>query len=408
MWRVITLVFAPLLSLFILILGNGLLTTLLTVKLHIAGASSWAAGAVVAAYYGGLVIGSFRIEPFIVRVGHIRAYAGFASIMAVIAMLQGLFEVPWVWILLRFVGGYCMAGLFIVIESWMVARSGPKTRGQALSLYMIAQYAAQALGQFLLNVSSIDTVIPFCIVTILASLSVVPLAMTYISSPQFEEPSALSFAKLYKLSPSGVIGCFCSGLILGAVYGLMPLAIGQLQYPISDVALFMGILIFGGMALQWPIGKISDVYNRRNVLIYISLFLLLTNVVIIAVSQEFRYVFITLLFLLGGFSFTLYPLSVSHACDYVEGKDIVAATQGLLLAYGIGATAGPLLAPSLIHYYQHFGLFIYFSAIAGFLALFFGWRRTRKSRISVEEQQDFVSVPRTTPVAQELDPRAEE
>ena len=301
-----------------------------------------------------------------------------------------------------------MAVLFIVIGSWMIVKSESKTRGAALSLYMIAQYAAQALGQLLLNGKNIHTIIPFCIVTILASLSVVPLAMTYISSPKFERPSALGFIKLYRLSPSGVIGCFISGLVLGTLYGLLPLAISNLHYDVSDVARFMGIVILGGLGLQIPIGKMSDVYDRRSVLVFVSIFLLLTNIAIIVSALDFRYLFIVLLFVLGGFSFTLYPLSVSHACDYVNSSDIVAATQGLLLAYGIGATTGPLLAPIVIDYSPHFGLFIYFGLLASVLAIFFGWRRMKKARIPIEAQQEFVPLLPATPIVQELDPRAEE
>lgn len=397
---------APLLSLLILMLGNGLFTTLLTVRMQIEHVSTWYIGIMQGAYYAGMVLGSFLCEKFIVRVGHIRAFAAFASITTALAMIQGLVVVPFVWVILRLAMGYCIAGLYIVIESWLLAGTTLSTRGKVLAIYMMALYSGQGLGQFFLDWSDPKTLVPFCLVAILTALSVVPVTSTYEKSPHLEEPSALSFLKLYQLSPSGVSGCFAAGLILGAIYGLLPLYTKDIGYTLSDVGMTMGLTIFGGMLLQYPLGHLSDKFSRRGVILTVVGLIALTSLAII-VCHHYKILFYSIIFIFGGLSFTLYPLCISLACDHLDGGDVVAATGGLLLAYGIGATIGPMIAPGAINLLGPEGLFIYFVIIAAFLMIFLLWRIQRRAPVPLTAQQQYVAVPRTTPVASEMDPRRE-
>lgn len=408
MFRSMIYLIAPLLSLAILLLGNGLFGTLLVVRLYMDEASPTLIGMISTAYYAGLAIGSFRTERFIIRVGHMRAYAAFASILAVACLLPGLFASPTLWILMRFLGGICMAGLFIVIESWLLAYSSTSTRGKILSLYMFVLYASQAMGQFLLNLSNPETIFLFCLATILCSLSVVPICITYRPSPELGEPSSLSFKALYKISPSGIFGCFASGLILGAIYGLLPLYASEIGLDVPQVALIMGITILGGTLLQFPVGYMSDFSDRRKILLYLSLSTIVISLVIIPGAFISFYAFLALAFLLGGATFSLYPISISHTCDYIESRDIVAVTQGLLLAYGVGATIGPLFSSFFISTFGHNGLLFYLAIIAGVLSFFVMRHSQEHEAPSVKEQQNFVPMPNTTPIATELDPRAKE
>jgi MFS family permease len=403
MYHLMKIAFAPLLSLFILILGNGLFNTLITIRLNLEGNSAFIIGLATTAYYAGLVCASFKIERTIIRVGHIRAFAAFASILAIVTLLQGMFVVPWFWLVLRFISGGATAGLFIVIESWLLILGTVKTRGQILALYMLVFYCAQGLGQFLINLAEPTAYSLFAITAMLCSLSIIPLTIGKIGTPQFEEPVSLTFVTLYKKSTSGIVGCFCSGLILGTVYGLLPLYIAEKTQNASDVALFMALTIFGGMALQYPLGKLSDYVDRRNVLIGIAL---LTIVASLAINLAFHSLWFALIniFIFGGLAFTFYPVSISHACDSLAPSEIVAGTQGLLLAYSVGATIGPMIAPVFIKFFGINGLFIYFITISAGLAAFFIWRKTRAAPTAHEET--FVVMPQTTPITAELDPRA--
>jgi MFS family permease len=399
-----------LLSLFILILGNGLLTTLLPLRLHWENVSTLIIGGLTTAYYAGLVVGSFKIEPFIIRVGHIRAFATFASLLAVLSMLHGFWDNAWFWIVLRFLEGICTAALYVVIESWLLAKGTLKTRGQILSFYMVALYGAQAASQFLLNIGDKASIIPFCIVCMLATLSVVPLAMTKAVTPEISKPSTLSLKNLYQISPTGVMGSFVSGLILSAIYGLMPLYLGRSNIAVTQIAVMMAVVILGGMLLQYPIGRFSDKFDRRIVLIFVCALATASSVLLILSVTIDSYVLqLVSLLLLGGATFTLYPLSISHACDHLKPEDIVGGTQGLLLIYSAGATIGPIFAAFFMRpWLGANGLIVYLIVLSILLGWFLLWRRTTSPQKFDEPQQEYITIPQTTPIVAELDPRSDE
>lgn len=410
LWTTLKQTQTALLSLFILTLGSGLLMTLLPLRLHAAHASVMVIGANTAAYYAGLVIGSFRIERFIQRVGHIRAFSAFASAFAVICLLQGLWPNPWFWVATRLVGGFCTAALFIVIESWLLAVSTINTRGQILAFYMIALYGAQAFGQLLLVTSPLKSLVPFILISMLASLAVIPLAMTKAVTPECQAPSTLTIKKLYRLSASGLLGSFASGLLLSVVYGLLPLFFAQLHLSVHKIAILMAAIIFGGMCLQYPIGRLSDTFDRRIMLIIMSLLTATTSLLLLLFVRDMHWaISLTLGFLLGGTVFTLYPLSISLASDNVNPNDIVAATQSLLLIYSIGATVGPLIATVFMHTITYgYGLLTYLLIIPLLLAAFLLWLKSTRTVLPDGYPQAFVSVPQTTPISAELDPRTDE
>ena len=356
------------------------------------------------AYYAGLAYGSFQIERYILSVGHIRSFSAFASCVSIIVILQGIFPNPYVWLVLRFLSGLATAGIFIVIESWLLSAGNTKIRGQILALYMISLYAAQAGGQFLINLASIRTLTLFAVIAILSSLSIIPMALTKIPTPEICEPSSLNFKKLFKVSASGVFGSFISGLILGAIYGLLPLVIIQKTGQTSDVALYMALVIIGGMFVQYPVGRLSDFVERRLVLAGLALLTVIISIVMIYNMHNIYVAYVTS-FILGGVAFTLYPVSISLACDSLEQKDIVSGTQGVLLAYSIGATAGPFIAPVFMHIIGPNGLFIYLTIISTVLTVFLVWRKTNIPATPQDEQ--FIAMPQTTPVTAELDPRGD-
>jgi MFS family permease len=405
MLQVLSQAIAPLLSLFIFILGNGFFSTLLALNMNMHNEPALLIGAMTGFYYAGIVCGSFRVEHFIVRVGHIRAFSTFASALAVISLLHGIFYQMYFWLFLRFIGGIATAGLFIVIESWLLCKSTHLTRGRVLSLYMITFYAAQAIGQFLINIGKPSDLLLYAIATMLCSLSVIPLSMTYVRMPEFEEPSTMKFKDLYKNTASGLFGCFCAGMILSAIYGLFPILFADIYHDKSTVALLMFCLIMGGMTLQYPVGKLSDLIERRLVVILISCMTIITCIGLILAFNNY-YLSIILITLFGGLTFTIYPVSISYACDALDTKDIVTGIQTLLLAYSIGATLGPFIAPLFMHKSEIFGLFIYFILINGFIGALFLWRKTQK--LPPPHEEPFQVMPQTTPIMAELDPRTEE
>lgn len=401
-------ILSPIVSLVILVAGNGLFMTYVTVRLRLEEYSTLVIGIVSAAYYAGMFLGSLRSNRLIERIGHIRAFASFASFLSVITLLQGFYVNAWSWSFLRFFNGMAMAGLFITIESWLLVRSTVNSRGKILSLYMIALYAAQSGGQFLLNVSSPISWTPYIIVAILTCLSVIPVSITRTTAPYLEEPSYLNVIQLFKISPLGVIGCFLSGIFLGCVYGLNPVYAQEIGLNIPGIATFMSLTIFGGLVLQWPLGYLSDYIDRRKVLFIDGLITIGLSIVIAWIGDFHIILLYSLIFLFGGFSFTLYPICISHACDHLEPKDFVAATGGLLLSYGVGAIIGPIIAPFSMRIFGPKGLFFFFAAIAGILSFYTLYRLIKKAPIPEEEKLPYSNIPRTTPGVGELDPRSDQ
>lgn len=396
---------APLLSLFIFELGNGFFPTLLSINLAARQQSSFMIGAVAGSFYAGLLLGSFRIESIIARIGHIRAFAAFASALTALCLLNGMIDGVGSWLLLRFVAGLVTAGVFIVIESWLLCASTIETRGQILSFYMICFYASQALGQFILNINSSDPLFLFAITAMLCSVSVIPLSMTRVMLPQYDEPAAMSFKEIYQKTASGLVGALCGGLILGALYGLLPVVLRELFHSKSHISEYMFTLILGGMVLQYPIGKLSDVIERRLVIIFVCLGIGLVSF-LMEWWLEPSWILLMLMAVFGGLTFTVYPLSISYACDSLEGHQIVAGIQALLIAYSIGAMLGPFIAPVFMNIFGIRGLFLYVLLVTCALMLFLIYRKTQS--VGMPQEEPYRVIPQTTPIVTELDPRQDD
>lgn len=403
-FNILKQVSAPLLSLFIFELGNGFFPTLLSLQLSTQGESSFIIGVIAGAFYAGLLVGAFKIESIIDRIGHIRAYAAFASGLTGLCMLNGMFNNIFLWILLRFVGGIATAGVFVVLESWLLCVSSTETRGQILSFYMICFYASQGLGQFILNIGSEQHLFLFAVTAMLCSLSVIPLSMTRVMLPEYDEPAAMNIKELYDKTASGLMGALCSGLIMGALYGLLPDVLNKLFHSRAQVANYMFFMIIGGMILQYPIGKLSDRVERRLVLIFVCL-----GIAVISFLMEFfleeAWVLALLIAIFGGLTFTLYPLSISYACDSLESNQIIAGIQALLIAYSVGAMIGPLIAPIFMSAFSIRGLFLFILIVAFILMIFLLYRKTQS--VSMPQEEPFRAMPQTTPIVTELDPRQE-
>ncbi len=398
--------FAPLTGLAIFALGSGYLMTLIPLRISDFENSNILSGLIGSAYYLGLFAGSFRSEKLVCRVGHIRSFSGFMAIFCFSVLLMAIFTDIYSWLLLRFINGITVAGIFVAIESWLLGESNTENRGRVLAFYMISLYGANAAGQLLIGIIDSHTLTPFIVIGALLSLSIFPPATTRAPTPELtEEPSALNLIALYKLTPSGVIGCFSGGLALGALYSILPIYLLQSYSDQSEISLLMTVTMAGGMILQYPVGYLSDFLDRRKVLIAVAFLGALACLAYIF-SQNNYWLQMTLLFFIGGATFTLYPLSISHGCDHMLPKDTVAGTQGLLLYYSVGACAGPLLS-SLLAKVLTEGLMIYFILVLVGLGCFFAWRLQDRPIIYSSDEQQFVPVPRTSAVISQLDPRSE-
>lgn len=407
-------ILAPLSTLFlgtaILVAGHGLLTTLVPIRIELIGSSPEMAGAIATGYFLGLVVGALYNPKLIHNVGRIRALAGFAAIFAATALLLPLAPWPPVWILIRAIAGICLAGLTLVIESWLNAVSTAEQRGRVLAIYMIVFYGALGAGQFLLSAFDPAGFEIFAVSAILLGMSLVPIVLTRTEAPVVVAPSPLNLPEMVRVSPLAVFGSIGSGMVLGAFYGLAPYFATIRGMPSGEVASFIAAAIFGGLLLQWPIGMLSDRTDRRVVILAAAAATAVVSALIAFIANGAIWILLACVALFGGFSFTLYPLSLAHAGDRLENnEDMVGLSSGMLLLYSGGATVGPLIAGQMFRFLDGGGLFLFFAVIAGATVLFGLWRmHVVPEPAPADEQVSFVAVPRTSPAGTELDPRQED
>ncbi len=397
----------PLISLVIVMLGNGFFTTFSSLRIAAENAPNWVIGLLSASYYTGLMMGSIYVERLINRIGHIRTFAIFASINSIVIVIQGMFIGPIAWTSLRFLTGLATAGFFIVIESWLLLSTGVKKRGRVLSFYMLTLYLAQGFGQFMLNIAPITSLIPFAITVVLSSLSVLPVSMMKSSGPIMMESSITNIIQIIKRAPLGPVGCFISGMIMGAFYGLAPIFGKEIGLSILKISQIMGFTILGGLLLQWPIGHLSDIFDRRKVLIGVGCVLMLITLALFKSGHFHYFALLGLMVLFGGVAFTVYPLSITLTCDHFSDKNIIGITCALLIIYGIGCIIGPLIAPIFMAFVGPSGLFLMMAILcACFISI--GLLRIMSSKpIPDEEQSDYLPLPRATSLAFYLDPHTD-
>lgn len=388
-------------------LGNGLMTTLLSLRLDIAGFPAQTAGLVSAAYYLGLLLGTRVSQPLIYRVGHIRSFAAFAALAAATMLLHAMFVDAIVWCILRAIAGYSIAALFLVMESWLNMASRNENRGRVFSLYMLANYAALGFGQLLLITYGARGFEAFSIATLLVMLAIIPVALTRRAVPAQEAISNLTLRQLIAASPLGIVASFGSGALLGPLYALVPIYGRNAGLDVAQVSIWMAAIIFGGFALAWPIGRLSDRMDRRRVLLFVVLLLTVASAALAALSGENLNLLLGIGAIYGGMAFAIYPIAVAHTNDFLPAEDAIAATGGLLLAFGIGAVLGPVAAAALMDALGRNALFYYSAAGALLLAGFTWWRMGVRPTAEAADKTVFVPMPTNAPVPTKLDPWTE-
>lgn len=391
----------------ILLTGTSLLGIIVPLRMDAAGFSDELIGVIMAGYFAGLLVGAIYGKSLIGRVGHIRAFAGFAAITTAVTLAYPLLPTALAWGLLRFLGGFCTAALFAVLESWLNERTENSTRGRVLSVYMMVNYCAIMIGQLTVNLWALEGHEGFMMAALLTALSLVPIVLTRIEAPSLEENQPLSMRALYDASPLAAVGSCVAGLVMGAYYGMGAVYAGDVGLSVFGVSVFMSSVIFGGMLLQWPIGRVSDRLDRRTVLLAILIAVAVVSAAVIlqTLASGPAPILFGLAFLLGGTMTTIYPICIAQAFDYIPRSRYVAASSGLLLAYAVGATLGPVVASLFMGAVGAWGMFGFIGVTAFAFAGFVLYRMAARRALPLERQEPMVPMPRMSPVVGELDPR---
>lgn len=389
--------------------GNALLGVVLPLRMEAAGYAVALTGAIMAAYYLGLALGGYRAKQVIMRIGHIRAFSTFAALTAATCLAYDMFFNPAAWVILRIINGFCIAGLTTSIESWLNDRSDNETRGRVLGYYMLVFYLAIAVGQTLVNLAPVSNSDLLMGSAALIGLSLVPIALTGLGEPNLEELRTLELGKLYEASKVGVIGAGVAGTLIGSFYAMGVVFARQIGLSVTQSAMFMSVVVLGGLAFQVPIGILADKFDRRIVMACI---LIAVGTSWALLSQSIMggmpiTLLLTMALVFGGAISSVYPLCVAQTFDRLERKYYVAASGRLLMVYSIGATAGPLLAATLMEIYGPSSFFLFESGIAVIYALFVLVRIRMRGRVPSEGRAKFIPLPDISAVVMRLDPRTD-
>ena len=403
-------IFALLLAVAAFNLGLGLQATLLGVRAGLEGFDLNAVGIVMSANYLGFILGSLLSPKIVARVGHIRAFAVMAVMASSVTVLHAMFLAPGPWIVLRAITGFSYAGLCMVAESWLNQRAVNADRGIMLSLYMGATLAASAAGQLLLNIWPPTGFEPFILVSIILSLSLVPVALSTSPAPPLSPSPPMPIRALFRASPVGVVGCFVTGLLYSAIGGLGAVFAQSIGLSIFEISIFMMLIVVGGTAALWPFGWLSDRIDRRAVVAGLSLAVAITGgAIIVAVSASGSTLLLFVLATLyGAAAMPIYGVAVAHANDKLAHDQYVSASSTLLLCYGIGAVFGPVSASQAMVWLGPAGLFTFIATIGAVAALFVLLRKIQRPATSDAGKGVFVATPVTTPAALGLAPLANE
>ena len=375
-----------------------------------------ATGFMMSGYFVGYFIGAMTIPNLISRVGHIRVFAAFASLASLVILVHSVFVNPYVWFVLRVLTGISMVCIYTVAESWLNDRSNNKNRGSVLSVYMVILYGSMGIGMFLLNFSSPENYEPFILVSIITSLALIPILLTKKKPPTFKKIKGMPLKELYEASPFGMVSALFYGTIQSALFTLLAVYAAQMNFSIFHISLVTFLLAISGAISQFPIGKLSDIFDRRKVIIIAtfgaSLFALLAIISSgqmylpggLATSKTWFFIY---LILFSCCSLPMFSLICAHTNDYIPKEKFVAAGAGIQFTFGLGAMSGPFLCSIFMNIVGSNGFFVFLLFFHALIGLF-GIHRMRIRETVDNPDSQFVAMPSTiTPAGIELNPTTE-
>lgn len=383
----------------LLLVGVGLLNTLIPLRGITAGFSATLLGGLTSAYYAGYFIGTFTMPPLVRRIGHIRAFAFCTASAACIVLLHAFGTNPLAWLALRLLTGIVLVSLYAIIESWLNAQAPVGKRGAVFATYMVVNLCALALGQQLLRLQG-EPFVLFVVVALLVCVATLPVLATHQAQPQPQAVRRLQLRLLFEVAPTAGLGALLSGLALGAFWGLLPVYARKTGFDAVATGTYMSVAILGGAALQWPLGRLSDRHDRRITLALAAAAAAALALAGIVLGGR-RWPEMAIIFAFGGMSFAVYPILVAHLVDYAPPEDLLAVSSSVLLVYGVGSALGPLVAGALMSGLGAWSLFAWFALTHGVLAVYAAWRYRTRERAPATTPV-FQPMLRTTPAALRL------
>jgi MFS family permease len=345
-------------------LAVGVQGSLLGVRAALEGFDDGLIGLVMSAYFAGFLLGSLLAPRLILKVGHIRAFGTVTALASVTILIHASFVEPWTWAAMRLLTGFAFSAIYVIAESWLNQAATNQNRGQLLSIYMVILLAGTCVGQFMLILADPAGFALFILISVMVSVAAIPILMSVLPTPELEETERVSIAHLWRRAPMGVIGIVLVQWSTSVVFGMGAVYGARLGLNVGEIALFMGSIMGGGMILQWPLGRISDLVDRRWVMGVASLCAVAAAVMasdeLVAGNRLYLFAF-----LFGGFCLSQYSLVVALIQDHLRPAEIIPASGTIVLLSGLVSVCGPLMVALGM---QVFGLDSFFLMLA--VALF--------------------------------------
>ena len=348
-------------GLLLLTLAIAVLNTLVPLWLAHENLPTWQVGMVSSSFFTGNLLGTLLTGSLIKRFGFNRSYYLASLIFAVGCAGLGLMVGFWSWMVWRFIAGVGCAMIWVVVESALMCSGTSRNRGRLLAAYMMVYYVGTVLGQLMVSKLPTDlmSVLPWVTGMVLAAI--LPLLFTRIMNQNSEHQEATHVLPMLRLRQArlGVNGCIISGIVLGSLYGLMPLYLNHQGVSDSGIGFWMAVMVSAGIVGQWPIGRLADRFGRLLVL-RVQVFVVIMGCLAMLSNAAMA----PALFILGAAGFTLYPVAMAWACEKVEHHQLVAMNQALLLSYTIGSLLGPTFTAMLMQNYSDNLLFIMIASVS--------------------------------------------
>ncbi|SEO51597.1 Predicted arabinose efflux permease, MFS family [Salinihabitans flavidus] len=384
MFQFLSSAWALLLGMGLLMVGNGLQSTLLAVRGEIEGFSTFEMSLVMSAYFVGFLGGSRLAPDMIRRVGHVRVFAALASFISAVLILYPTFTNPWIWVAGRVIIGFCFSGVYVTAESWLNNAATNENRGKALSLYLIVQMVGIVAAQGLLVVADPSGYVLFVIPSVLVSISFAPILLSISPTPAFEATKRMTLRRLVEISPLGAVGMLILGGAFSAQFGMSAVYGATVGLSLEKLSLFIATFYIGASVLQYPIGWLSDRMDRRLLIMIAALIAGIGAVIGMAFGTSY-YMLLLAAFTVGGMTNPLYSLLLAYTNDYLEADDMAAASSGLVFINGMGAIAGPVITGWMMGLIGPPGFFLFIAILLVMVAGYAAYRMTKRAAPDVSE-----------------------
>nr|WP_319515415.1 MFS transporter [uncultured Cohaesibacter sp.] len=375
-----------------LFFAGGLTGMLLPVRGGIEGFSSFNLGLLGTGWAVGYVSGCLLVPQLVSRVGHIRAFSVMAAMACISVMMSSLFVLPYAWIILRALAGFAFAGAAMIVEGWLVERSEAKSRGMIFGTYTMVNLFASTAGQMVIAIGAPETFQLFTVAAIFYVIALLPTALTKTQAPAPLARAQLNITRLWKNSPVAVVAVLLTGISNGSFGTLVAVYGHDIGLNVSGVALFVSASILAGAAAQIPIGFLSDLIDRRMVVILIALVAIGSDSMFVTHAPTTTTLAVIYSAIFGAAVYSFYPVLVAHANDHADPSEGLQTSSGLLLLMGCGTMIGPLLGGVLMSVQGPNGLFVSTTMAHIGILLFTIWRITQRVAVETDDKGQFVPI----------------